>query len=291
MALLTAVWFAGIYAHTFLLTAALPELTRRQALTLNLSGSAVSNLVPFGGALGVGLGLAMARSWGFRSSAFALFTVLTNLWNVLAKLLLPLLAVLVLWLGHDLVGGRLATAALFGGLVLAGLAAVVIGSLASEAVARRLGVLLQRAACRLLRWARSSRQVQLTAALIELRHHTRALLGRRWQQMSAGVLAYVLLQGLLLGLILHMLHAGLGLEQVLAGFALERFLTLAVVTPGGVGIAQTGSAALLVALGGAPAQTAAGVLVYSLFVFALEIPVGAASGLWWLRTRRAPGTA
>jgi uncharacterized membrane protein YbhN (UPF0104 family) len=105
--------------------------------------------------------------------------------------------------------------------------------------------------------------------------------------MSAAIFGYVALQGLLLWLILRMLHAGLGPEEVFAGFALERFLSLALVTPGGVGIAQTGTAALLVALGGSPAETAAGVLLFSVFTFLIEIPLGSAAGLlWWSKQRR-----
>ena len=56
--------------HTFVLTAALPRLTHRRALTLSLTGSAVSNLVPMGGALGIGLNYWMTRHWGFSKPAF-----------------------------------------------------------------------------------------------------------------------------------------------------------------------------------------------------------------------------
>src|SRR5436190_2824852 len=77
---LTALWFAGLYAHSFVLTAAMPRLTHRRALTLSLTGSAVSNVVPLGGALGIGLNYRMSRTWGFSASSFALYTFVTNLW-------------------------------------------------------------------------------------------------------------------------------------------------------------------------------------------------------------------
>ena len=44
---LVVVWMAGLYAYTFVLCGSLPGLTHLQALTLNLAGSSVSNLVPF----------------------------------------------------------------------------------------------------------------------------------------------------------------------------------------------------------------------------------------------------
>jgi len=286
LGLLTAVWFAGIYAQSFVITASLPALTTRQALTMNLAGSAVSNVMPFGGAAGMAVGLAMTRSWGFRTSAFALSTLLTNLANLLAKLLLPLLALLGLALSHQLADRQLTVAAGIAAVAMLTIVALVCAALVYEPVADRLGRWLQAGVEWLLRRVRSNRSVRLHAILLEQRRHCRALLMRRWPVMSAAVLGYVALQGLLLWMILEMLGAGLGLAAVFAGFALERFLSLALVTPGGVGIAQTGAAALLVALGGAPAQTAAGVLLFSVFTFLVEIPVGSAAGLLWWRSHR-----
>jgi uncharacterized membrane protein YbhN (UPF0104 family) len=73
---------------------------------------------------------------------------------------------------------------------------------------------------------------------------------------------------------------------VLAGYAVDRVLTLAVLTPGGAGVAETGIAATLVTLGGAPAVMAAAVLLYRGFTFALEIPVGGAWLAGWLAMGR-----
>ncbi len=82
---LVALWFVGLLVHVPVQVAAMPGLRPRQALMLNLSGSAVSNVLPFGGPAGMGLGYAMARSWGFGADRFASFTVATNLWNALGK--------------------------------------------------------------------------------------------------------------------------------------------------------------------------------------------------------------
>ena len=46
-----------------MLAAALPGLDLRRGLLLNLSGSAVSNVMPLGGAVGTALNWQMAR-WG-----------------------------------------------------------------------------------------------------------------------------------------------------------------------------------------------------------------------------------
>ena len=286
LAVLAAVWFAGIYIHAFLITASLPDITIRQALTMNLAGSAVSNVMPFGGAAGMAVGLAMTRSWGVRASAFALSTMLTNLINTLAKLVLPLVALVALVLTHQLVGRQLTIAAGIATSAAVLIVVLVCAALAYDHVADLCGRAAEWCAARALALVRSSRRPAFHATLLEQRRQCRQLLHARWPVMSSAVLGYVALQGLLLWLILDMLGAGLGVAAVFAGFAFERFLSLALVTPGGVGISQTGTATLLVALGGSPAQTAAGILLYSVFTFLIEIPVGSAAGLLWWRSHR-----
>lgn len=91
-AVLTVLWVLGLLTHSFVLTGALPGLTRRRALTLNLTGSAVSNVMPFGGAAGMTLNYYMLRSWRVSPTEFASFTFVTNVWVILLKLALPAVA-------------------------------------------------------------------------------------------------------------------------------------------------------------------------------------------------------
>lgn len=288
LAVLVVLWLLGLYAHTFLATAALPELTHRQALALNLSGSAVSNLVPFGGALGMGLNYAMVRSWGHGPGTFGPFTTLTTLWNVLVKLALPVVALGLLIAAGVLPTPGLQLAAVIAAVTLLVVLLLVAVALASDRAAAVVGRLTQAVASRALRLVRSSRQVACDRAVIELRQRTAGLLRRGWPRMLLGMTTYAVLQATLLWLILSMLGSSLGIIPVFAGFSFGRLLTLLVVTPGGVGIAETGSAALLVALGGDAAVVAAGTLLFSAITFALEIPVGGVCGLvWWRRSARA----
>jgi uncharacterized membrane protein YbhN (UPF0104 family) len=57
-------------------------------------------------------------------------------------------------------------------------------------------------------------------------------------------------------------------------------------------VVEAGTAAALIALGGAPAQVAAAVLLYRSFTFLAEIPVGGAWAIGWFASqRRLPSTA
>lgn len=284
---LLAVWLVGLYAHTFLATAALPDLTHRQALALNLSGSAVSNLVPFGGALGMGLNYAMVRSWGHGPGSFGSFTALTTLWNVLVKLALPVVALgLLVGAGGLPTPGLQLAALLAAGLLLTVVAGVVV-ALASDRCAVLVGRIAQHVVTGALRLVGSPRRPAVEQGLAALRDRVAGLLRGGWLRMLLGMTGYAALQATLLWLVLDMLGSSLGPVPVFAGFAFGRFLTLLVVTPGGVGIAETGSAALLVALGGDPAVVAAATVLFSAITFALEIPVGGVCGLlWWRRSLR-----
>ena len=286
---LVVLWLLGLYVHTFLATAALPGLRHRQALALNLSGSAVSNLVPFGGALGIGLNYAMVRSWGHGPSAFAPFTALTTLWNILVKLALPVVALVLLVGAGGLPSPGLAAGALVGGAVLVVVLALVAAALSNDRAALVLGRRLQGVVTRGLRLARSTRAVAVDAAVVDLRHRMSALLRRRWRRMLFATVGYTLLQASLLWTVLDMLGSHLGLVPVFAGYAFGRLLTLLVVTPGGLGFTETGTAALLVTLGGEAGVVAAGALLFAAMTFALEIPVGAVCGLVWWRTSRRAG--
>jgi uncharacterized membrane protein YbhN (UPF0104 family) len=73
---------------------------------------------------------------------------------------------------------------------------------------------------------------------------------------------------------------------MIASFALSRLLTTAAVTPGGIGVTESGTAALLVAMGAAPAPTAAALLLFGFFTYAVEIPVGGLAWVTWAVTKR-----
>lgn len=293
---LAGVWLLGLYVHSFVLTAAAPSLTHRRALTLNVTGSAVANVVPLGGAAGVELNRRMMRSWGIGTRSFTGYTVLTNLWDVGAKLLLPLVGVLALTRAGETVLPPLRDAAL---LASAGFVVLVAGAGALLATPRGpdlVGRVLEGCAHGVLRLVRRDRPLRITAALRDVRRECTDLVARGWVRMSLGIAGYLTLQCVLLGLCLHLTGAGTTAAEVVAGFAVERLVTIVPVTPGGVGLADVGLAGVLLALGGDPAGVAAAVVLYRLFVFAVEIPVGGGTlGLWLLgqrRTaRRAPALA
>jgi uncharacterized membrane protein YbhN (UPF0104 family) len=111
-----------------------------------------------------------------------------------------------------------------------------------------------------------------------------------WRPMTWGVVVYNALQALLLWACLAAVGSPLPTALVLAVFAVERVVTALPITPGGTGVVEVAATAMIVAVGGAPAAAAAGILLYRAFVFGLEIPVGGAWLLGWWLAQRGPTT-
>jgi len=282
---LTVVWLAGLWSYTFVLTGSLPGLTHLQALVLNCAGSAVSNLLPFGGAAGVAVTFTMAGSWGHRKQAIAVSTLVSGAWNVLSRLALPAAGLIVSIAAGNLRGRRFTVAAgLTAGLLAAGLA-LVVSALTCAAAGRWAGNAVDRLA-RLLP-SRSRPALGRTAqALSQLRQNTVEVTRQGWPLLTVGMASYLFLQYMLFSACLAAAGAHLGVAAVIPAFALSRLLATAPIAPGGAGVSESGTAALLIALGAQPAATAAALLLFAFFSYAMEIPVGALAWLTWTAAKR-----
>jgi putative heme transporter len=280
---LAVVWIAGLFSHSFVLAASLPGLTKRRGLTLSLTGSAVANVLPLGGAAGTGLNFAMTRRWGFSSTAFAGFLAVTTLVNVVTKLGVVVIALALIPAVHTaLPAGRT-------GLLLVPVLAA-LGLVAWVLLSAPAAAWCGRGLDRLAGLVRSGQRPALESSLPELRLSILRVFRGGWMPMSAGMAGYLFLQAALLWLCFHVLGASLGVPALIAGLAVERLLTLIPITPGGAGVVEVGTTAALIALGGDPAVVTAGLLLFRGFTFLLEIPVGGTTlAIWLLRNRR--GTA
>jgi uncharacterized membrane protein YbhN (UPF0104 family) len=264
LAALVALWALGLLSHTVTLTAALPGLSHRRALTLSLTGSAVANVLPLGGAAGVALNYRMARRWGFTPTAFASFTVVTNLWDVLVKLFLPLLVVPLLLSGLPIGPGftHLVAATV---LALPVFGAVVAVLIAHPRTLGRFGVRVER-----------------------VRSAVAGTVAASWRRLTLGMAVYTSLLFVLLTLCLAGTGAQVPLDIVLLGFCTERLATLAGLTPGGLGLVEVGLAgALMLAPGADAAGVATGALLYRALTFGLEIPIGGLLLAAWAWRQRA----
>ena len=287
---LTALWLVGVWAYTYVMAACLPGLRKTQGMALYLVGSAVSNLLPVGGAVGVAVTWGMLRTYGHSHTAIGLYTVVTGLWNILARLALPAAGLTGLLIAGAHIEDPVLTPAVVGTALAVGILSVVVAALVHRPVGEWLSRVTGQVGLRLSRLARRPAPADLAGRLTDLLAHARGLLRSGRVPIVLGMLAYVVLQGVLMAACLAVVGSDLGWAEVTAGYAVGRMLTTIILTPGGTGFTETGTAAVLVALGGDPDAMMAGVLLFSFFTFVLEIPGGALAYPWHVHQTR-PGRA
>ena len=271
--LLAGIWLGGLGIYSLVLSAAMPGLGIRRSLMLNLSGSAVANVLPLGGAAATALNWRMAKRWGHSTNAFVAFCVLTNFLDVASKLVLPLVAVAALAVVSAHVPPAL--------WAVAGCcAAALLLILGSQAVVRRASTGEQ---------AGSGWRSALRDHVRDSGDRIRRLLVRQWARLLPASAAYVAAQVVLLYFCLRAVGLDAPVTAVLMAAAIERLGTLVPLTPGGTGVAEIGTIAWLVASGLDPVQVVAGVLLYRVFLVAMEIPVGGLllGGWVWLQRHAA----
>src|SRR5437016_1297025 len=280
--LIAAVAMASMISTWIMICAVLPSIRLREAAVVNLGSNAVANTLPAGGALAMGVSWAMLSSWGVSTAEYVLYTLVSGIWNVFARLGLPVLALLVLMTAARPGAGLVAVAAV--GLVL--LAAMVAGLsllMRSESFAVRAGRALQPVLAIACRVVRRPVSFDIPGSLLGFRDRASALIAARGWRITIATAA----SNLTLWLVLLACLRGIGLSQAqvpwqtsLAAFAFVRLLTVLPITPGGLGITELGLIAILTAGAGlgaghrASAQVTAAVLLYRAVTYLFPIPLG-----------------
>jgi putative heme transporter len=289
--LLVAAAAAASMASTWvMICSVLPSIRLREAAVVNLGSNAVASTLPAGGALAMGVSWAMLSSWGISTAEYVLYTLVSGIWNVFARLGLPVLALLVLVTASRPGDGLIAAAAV-GLALLAALAAGLGLLMRSESFALGAGRALQSALAAACRVARRPASFDIPGSLLGFRDRAGALIAARGWRITITTAA----SNLTLWLVLLACLRGVGLSQAqvpwqtsLAAFAFVRLLTVLPITPGGLGITELGLIAILAAGAGhrASAQVTAAVLLYRAVTYLPPIPLGAIACLVW---RHAPG--
>jgi uncharacterized membrane protein YbhN (UPF0104 family) len=285
--LVAAVAIASMISTWIMICSVLPSIRLREAAVVNLGSDAVANTLPAGGVLAMGVSWAMLSSWGVSTAEYVLYTLVSGIWNVFARLGLPVLALLVL-VTVARPGAGLVAAAAVGLALLAAMAAGLSLLMRSESFAVRAGGALQPALAIACRVARRPASFDIPGSLLGFRDRAGALIAARGWRITAATAA----SNLTLWLVLLACLRGIGLSQAqvpwqisLAAFAFVRLLTVLPITPGGLGITELGLIAILTTSHRYGAQVTAAVLLYRAVTYLPPIPLGAIACLTW---RHAP---
>ena len=261
----------------------LPGLRFRQALPFTQASTAFTYIAPGGGLVGMAGSYGLLRTWGFGSSEVARAVTLTGVWNQLANLLLPVVAVLLLSIEQQR-DAFLSTVAVVGAVVFSVAVCLLALVLWSDGLARGVGEVVESALNRLLRIVRKGPLAGWPDRLVAFRRSTVDLIRRRWAWLTlAALLGNITVFAVLLVCVRAVgIGAGeLTWIEVFAGWSLARALQLIPLTPGGVGPVELGMTGILVGFGGANAEVVAAVLLYRAATILPTLLLGLATIAAW----------
>jgi uncharacterized membrane protein YbhN (UPF0104 family) len=265
--------------------AALPNLGFRRAFVLTQASTASTYIAPGGAAVGVALAYAILRGWGFPAGPVGLAVAVTGIWNQLALLGFPAVALALLTI-HQEGNALLQTVATIGLVVFVVAAASFALALSTPRFARFLGDNIARLVNWVLRrfgrgpvgWGGDS--------FLRFRNQAIGLLRHRWLLLTLGTLAGQLSVFVLLLVSLRVLGVSaseVSAVEAFAAWSLVRLLGSLPITPGGIGVVELGLTTALVGFGGENAEVVAAVLVYRFLSIVPTLILGLIAGATWRR--------
>ena len=263
--------------------AALPGLHYRQAMAMTQASTALAIVSPAGAAVGMAGSFSMLRSWGFESGPVGLAVAVTGIWNQLANLAFPVVA-LALLTAADEDHPALRTAALVAVVILV-VVLVSFGLIFSRPRrARSIGGRATRIVNRLKRLVRREPVSWGAESFVRFRAQALGLLRRRWHVITITTLVGHLTVFLLLVVCLRVVGvtaSEVTVVEAFAAWALVRILGAVPLTPAGVGIVEIGLTGALVAFGAPNAEAVTATLVYRALTVLPTLALGLLAAATW----------
>lgn len=270
--------------------AALPGIGLVRATMTDQVSTALSNTVPAGFAVGVGINASMFHAYGYSAEQITRAIGLSGIWNNLVKFAMPAVALVALTLTGREPAGLVAVAVLGAGLLLVAIA-VLVAVLGHPRAAQFVGGTAERVAGAALRPLHRPAPTGWAAGTDRFRCQVRRFVRRRWAALTAAAVASHVALFLLFLTTLRAVD-GRGADapwlEVLAVFAVTRLITLVPITPGALGVAELSYVAGLTAIGVDGSAATATVLLFRFLTWFLPVPVGA---LCWVLIRRGRAAA
>ncbi len=269
----------------WLYQAALRGLRFRHGFLETQTTAAISSTVPAGGAVAIGMTYKMFTSFGCSDVDISTAVVVTGIWNLAAKLGLPVAAVALLAVTahppESAVG-----AAVFGLAVVLAAAVALRLMFRSDENAHRLGHLADRVVNWVLHFSHKTETDRVEQAVVRFRNQTVDTVHSRGRLLTWAVLASQAVAVILVLVVVRAVGIGSGqvnFAAVLTCFAVARLAGAVPVTPGGLGTVDAAFIGMLTTLGANSSHALAADLVWRLTTYMLPILLGIVCYLIWVR--------
>jgi uncharacterized membrane protein YbhN (UPF0104 family) len=289
-ALLALAASAFLIAYPIVLVQVLRSLRLPEAFVNHMTGTAITNSVPSGGALALPVNYAMYMSWGFTPESVTAGLLAAGVWDWFGRIALPILAVVVVALMGDAIWWMWLVS-LAGVLIVTIMAVVLVKILGSEEGAQKFADWLDRMGTWVFDRIHRTKP-DIVAAVLQFRTDLNSIVQTRAIRLSAATVFNHAAMTILFTVSVY--AVGVTTDQIpipwmVLAFSLGRFLVMIPVSPGGLGLVDLGWLGLLT-MGwqatnpGVPVDhdlIAAGVLLFRGLSLLPPIPIGMASWLFW----------
>ena len=274
----------SIVVYVFPFQVALPGLKYGPAFMIRQASFTISNAVPAGGAIGLGVQYGMLSQAGFSGAASSAAIGITSVFNLMVTLALPVLGVLALLFVETpktseilgAVGGLVAV------IVMVGFFAAI---LRSETTARRLGDRLDRLVGKVMARFHRDPPGSITEQIVSFRSSTVEVVTARWAMLTFTNSLQQIAQFAVLLVALRITEAGddtkVAVAAAFAAFALARLAGFIPVTPGGLGTVDAGLTGLLVAFGATRTDALAATLLWRAASWVPQVIIGFVCLIVW----------
>ncbi len=284
-----------LFAYPVVLVQVMRSLRLRESFTNHMTGTAITNSVPSGGALALPVNYTMYMSWGFTPESVSAAMLAGGVWDWFGRIALPVISVL----GVALLGDALWwmwVVSIVGVIAVSMMVLGLVKVLGRQEGARGIARWLDRTGTKVFdRLKRDKPDIE--AAVMQFRTDLNSIVRTRMARLTgATVVNHVAMASLFT---LSVYAVGITTEEipipwVVLAFALGRFLVMIPVSPGGLGLVDLGWIGLLT-LGWQATNPsvpvdhdliAAGVLLFRGLSLLPPIPIGMASWIFWRANKR-----
>ncbi len=289
-ALLGVASSAFLIAYPIVLEQVMHTLRLRESFVNHMTGTAITNSVPSGGAIALPVNYTMYMSWGFTPESISAAMLAGGVWDWFGRISLPIVAVV----GVAVLGDALWwmwIVSVLGVLIVFVMVLALVRILGREDGARKLARWTDRAGAKV--FARIKRdKPDIESGVMQFRVDLNSIVKTRAARLSAATVFNHVAMASLFTLSVYAVgitRAQIPIPWVVLAFALGRFLVMIPVSPGGLGLVDLGWIGLLT-LGWRATNPeipvdhdliAAGVLLFRGLSLLPPIPIGMISWLFW----------
>jgi len=276
--------YLAMYGFPFV--AAAPGLKYWRAQQTNQAAFAISNGVPGGGAVGLGVQFGMLSTFGVTATSATAAITAVGLWSTFITLFFPILGVVAITL-FGVSGNTHAATGLIGIAILVTAVVAFVLIMRSEPLAVAIGNLGNKIIGPLRKHIKALANLDLVPPITKFRQDMYDLLRKRWAALTLAQISVSFTQFLILYVALRGVEgwdtAGTSFAAAFAAFSISQLGLMIPITPGGLGTVDAAMIALLVSFGASEGSATAADLVWRASSFIPQIIIGIVALLAWYR--------